>query len=65
MQQHFSVGLSLSHNIIVQKRSVYSFLMMFGDVGGLHDFISLILSAVFGLFSEKFSLVSLSEQLFH
>ena len=27
--------------------------MMFGDVGGLNDFLSLLLAAIFGFFSES------------
>lgn len=49
----FRVSLFLSNTVNFQKRSVYNFLMMFGDVGGLHDFITLVLSALLVPLSEK------------
>ena len=44
--------ISLSKKVIHQKRNVYNIFMMFGDVGGLNDFLCLLISPVFGLFSD-------------
>ena len=38
---------------------------MFGDVGGLNDFIALSLASIFGLLSEKFLHKDLIQKLFH
>ena len=38
--------------------------MMFGEVGGLNDFIALILSMVLGLFSDKFMQASIVQKMF-
>ena len=38
---------------------------MFGDVGGLRDFLGLFISAFFGFFSEHFMSASLVQTLFH
>ena len=43
----------------MQKRVVYDVFMMFGDVGGLNDFLVLVLASFFGLASERFLLASL------
>ena len=48
------IQLSLSNKIVKQKRIVYDVFMLFGDVGGLNDFLALGLSSFFGLFSAKF-----------
>ena len=61
----FTVTISLSNKVIVQKRIVYDYLMMFGDVGGLNDFIFLLLSSVFGFCSNRLLLKALVERLFH
>ena len=39
--------------------------MMFGEVGGLYDFLVLGLSTVLGFFSERHLMVSLAQKLFH
>ena len=39
--------------------------MMFGEVGGLYDFLVVGLSTVFGFFSERQLLASLASKLFH
>ena len=44
--------MTLSKRVVYQKRTVYDIFMMFGDVGGLNDFLGVILSSVFGLFSD-------------
>lgn len=38
---------------------------MFGDVGGLNDFLVLLLAPVFGLISENFKSTALVSSLFH
>ena len=38
---------------------------MFGDVGGLRDFLGLFITALFGFFSEHFMSASLVQTLFH
>ena len=38
---------------------------MFGDVGGLRDFVGLFISAFFGFFSEQLISASLVQTLFH
>lgn len=45
--------ISLSKKVVYQKRTVYDIFMMFGDVGGLNDFLGVLLSSVFGLFSDS------------
>ena len=35
----FTISFALSTKVNKQKRTVYGFLTMFGDVGGLNDFI--------------------------
>ena len=61
----FEVTMHLSNKVTVQKRIVYDIFMMFGDVGGLRDFISIFLSAFFGLVSSKFLNSSILMSLFH
>ena len=39
--------------------------MMFGDVGGLNDFLSLLISPVFGLFSEYLLNGDMVQKMFH
>ena len=63
--ESFEVMMNLSSKVIVQKRIVYDIFMMFGDVGGLRDFISIFLSAIFGLFSSNFLNSSILMTLFH
>ena len=38
--------------------------MMFGDVGGLYDFFSLILATLLGFFSDRFLQASLVQKLY-
>ena len=38
--------------------------MLFGDVGGLYDFLSLILATLFGFFSDRFLQASLVQKLY-
>ena len=37
----FGFMVNLSNRVVIQKRSVYTMLMMFGDVGGVNDFFAL------------------------
>ena len=62
---NFSVYINLSHKVIIQKRVVYDIFMMFGDVGGLRDFLYLFLTSVFGFFSDEFLNASILRRLFH
>ena len=57
--------LGLSKKVTMQKRIVYDVFMMFGDVGGLNDFLILACGSLFGFFSQRFMLASLVESLFH
>ena len=38
---------------------------MFGDVGGLNDFLGLFFATVFGYFSENLKVASMIERIFH
>ena len=48
----------------IQKRIVYDIFMLFGDIGGLGDFLVLGLASVFGLFSEHLKTADLITQMF-
>ena len=63
-QPYFSVMISLSNDVTMQKRIVYDMFMLFGDIGGLRDFLALILASVFGLFSEHLKTADLISRLF-
>ena len=63
--ENFSVNLKLSNNVHYHQRIVYDVLMMFGDVGGLNDFLVLLLAAIFGFFADKMMLKELASKLFH
>jgi len=63
--EHFTVSLTLSMKVINHRREVYEILDMLGDVGGLHDFLALSLSAIFALFSQNFMTDELVQRLFH
>ena len=43
---------------------VYDVFMMFGEVGGLRDFLILSLAPLFGLFSNQFMMASIVSKLF-
>ena len=62
---YFTIGLSISNKVHIQKRIVYDILMMFGDVGGLNDFAGLFLATVFGYFSEDLMIAKMTDKLFH
>lgn len=49
----------------MQRRVVYDIFMMFGDVGGLLDFILIVLRPVFCYLSSTFMSASLVSRLFH
>ena len=57
--------INLSHKVIIQKRVVYDVFMMFGDVGGLRDFLGVFLASIFGFFSEEFFNAKIVKRLFH
>ena len=61
----FGFSLVLSSKVTIQKRSVYDALMMFGDVGGLRDFLAVGLSAIFTFFADRMMLTSLVNKVFH
>ena len=60
----FGFFFNISNRIVIQKRTVYTLLMMFGDVGGLSDFLVLGLSAFFTMYEEPMMLASMVEKLF-
>ena len=62
--QNILLDISLSNKVIKQKRVVYDIFMMFGDVGGLNDFLFLGLSMVFGFFSERYMVADFTAELF-
>lgn len=62
--EDFSIQFQLSAKVMHQKRIVYDVFTMFGDVGGLNDFLVIALSSTLGLFSESFMLTSLVANLF-
>ena len=64
MQYGTCFALSISSILTKQKRVVYDIFMLFGDVGGLYDFIFLILASVLGFWSEAFMRLSLVQKLF-
>lgn len=45
------IVINQSKKVTKQKRVVYNCFMMFGDVGGLYDFLRLALATIFGTFS--------------
>ena len=57
--------MSVSNLVSIQKRTVYDILTMFGDVGGLRDFLSIGFSTCLALVSERMMLASIIESLFH
>ena len=61
---NFAISLSLSNKVIIHKRSIYSVLMMFGDVGGLSDFISFVLSGFLTFFADRMMLAAMVQKLF-
>ena len=63
--QVFTVTMSLAKKVIIQKRSVYNMMMLFGDVGGLYDFFVVAIAMIFGFVSERFMLASVLPKLFH
>ena len=59
------ITISLSKKVNYQKRIVYDIFMMFGDVGGLNDFLGLLISTVFGLFSDYLLNGDMVKKMFH
>ena len=60
---HFK--FTLSNEVVVQKRVVYNMFTMFGDVGGLLDFILIVLTPIFSYFSSSLSSATLVSKLYH
>ena len=60
-----SWAFMLSPKVTIQKRVVYDAFMMFGDVGGLLDFVYLILAAFFTVFAENFMQASVIQKIYH
>ena len=50
----FQVLIGLSNNVTLEKRDVYDIFMMFGEVGGLNDFLFIVLQVPFQIFSSQF-----------
>ena len=65
LDMDFAIFIRLSNKVQIQKRVVYNILMMFGDVGGLNDFLCLFLATVFGYFSENLLVAEMIQKLFH
>ena len=49
---NFTVVLDVSSDVTIQKRIVYDYFTMLGDVGGLNDFIIIIFGTFFGYISS-------------
>ena len=62
--QYSTILLSLSSKVVKQKRIVYDIFMLFGDIGGVKDFLFFNSSFVFGIFSKKLMEASLVTNLF-
>ena len=60
----FIIMMALSSKVTKQKRVVYDIFMMFGEVGGLYDFLALALASIFGFASEHYMFASLVQKLF-
>ena len=61
---NFTLLISLSNKVVIQKRIVYDMLQMFGDVGGLYDFVVLGFVTIFGFLSEQMMTASLVSKIF-
>ena len=57
--------MELTNTIQVQKRVVYSFSMMLGDVGGMADFLSIFAAIILRRFSKRFLDSAIAEKLFY
>ena len=64
-EQPLSIEIFLSKKVLMQKRIVLDIFMMFGEVGGLYDFLALILRSFLEFFSERLLLASLVGKLFY
>ena len=66
INNEFTIALIISDKFTIQKRIVYDIFEMLGDVGGLHDFLLIIiLSSFFGTFSQNFMVTSIEKKVFH
>ena len=59
------VNFYLSQKVTLSTRVVHDIFMMFGEVGGLYDFLALGIAIVLGFFSERQLMASLVEKLLH
>ena len=60
----FTIYMSLARQVVYQKRVVYDIFMMFGDVGGLYDFLIISLAPLLSFLSSKFMVTELLKSLF-
>ena len=60
----FQASIFLSEKVVMQKRVVLDIFMMFGEVGGLNDFSSIIVSPFFSFIAIRFLNASMVEKLF-
>ena len=56
---------SLSNEVIIHKRIVYDTFMMFGDVGGLLDFMMYVVIALFSTLNNSLLKTSQVSKLFY
>ena len=57
--EHDHFMIYLDQRVTIQRRTVYGVFQMFGDLGGLNDFLILIAAPVFSFFSGQFKESSL------
>jgi len=60
----FTILISLSNRVVVQRRIVYDVLTMFGDVGGLNDFLEIGLATAFSFVAGNLMTASMVKSLF-
>ena len=61
----WDIEMALSEKVVRQKRVVYDIFMMFGDVGGLNDFLFLFFGTLFGYFSEDLLLAKMVKKMLY
>ena len=60
----FQADFFLSEEVTIQKRVVHDVFAMFGEVGGLYDFMIILCSFVFNSVTNDFFLASMIANLF-
>ena len=60
----YYASLTLTDELTIQKRKVYSFMEMAGNIGGLLDIVILFISSLNGCFFEAYMRYSLARNLF-